>query len=314
MHPRRSISRQSKKFSGTQRNKKVLTSVLVVICIVTVIFSLSKLSSLSVWTIQNIQIFGADPDITKTVQDAAWAPFTGDALHLFSRANSFLYPRAALIRAVKSSSPRIDTVDVRRDGLRGLIVSVSQKVPAALVCSNLPNFSGDKLIFDEDDSCYFSDATGYIFAKAPTFSGHIYHRYYVPSLDDAATTSDAIIGSFATTTEKFHALEDAYASMRQAGIGTEAVLLKDNGEYEFYADQLIRQPTRAVQAEASTTDSVTSIIVIYMNDSRALTDELLNVISFWNHEVGSARATSSVPAFEYIDVRYGSNVFYRVAK
>ena len=38
----------------------------------------------------------------------------------------------------------------------------------------------------------------------------------------------------------------------------------------------------------------------------------LNLISFWNYMITNTRATKKTISFDYIDVRYGTNVFYRV--
>ena len=55
-----------------------------------------------------------------------------------------------------------------------------------------------------------------------------------------------------------------------------------------------------------------SIAIVYLNDSRSLSDELSNLLSFWTYMVVNPRVTKTPPSFDYIDVRYGTNVFYRV--
>lgn len=276
-----------------------------VVAIITSIYSLSAITDLKFFAVNEIKVYGTDPETTDMVSQAARSVLSGRYLGLFSRAASLIYPRSELVAAVAAASPKIQSVDVSRQGLTAIVVSVREKSPSALVCATLPDFEGDRIVFGDQDDCYFADETGYMFGRAPSFSGHIYHRYYVPGLADAATSSQSMIGTYATTTAAFRALEDTYAGVIKIGIPVEAMLLKDGGEYEMYVDQ----PGRIA---SSTDDGGANIAVIYLTKDRFLADQITNLAAFWNRMVTSVG--SKAPSFEYIDVRYGSNVFYRLAK
>jgi len=187
---------------------------------------------------------------------------------------------------VASSSPRILSSDVSRDGWNGIVVSVSEKPPAAIVCGNLPDFSANDALSDDGD-CYAADASGYLFEKMPATGGaQQYVRYYIPSLPDSQ-----VIGTQATSSAEFTALQSFVAGARSAGIKPEAVLMKDGGEYEMYSDD--------------------PFIVVYFNDKAGLSAELSDLTAFWSHMSSRSAAAGADQGFEYIDLRYGSNVFYR---
>jgi cell division septal protein FtsQ len=287
----RIASHQSKKFTE-KRHKRALTAAgLFILCAVSWAFALSRFSSLEYFSIESVRVYGADPDITLAVQSAANDAIQGSYLNMFSKSNSFIYSKKALTAAVVSASPRIISADVSRDGWQTLVVSVTEKTPAAIVCADLPDFD-DNGALKSDDDCYAADASGLIFKKisadAAAAGPPEIIRYYIPSLPDGSS----VIGLYATSTAEFKALQSFMAGVKPVGIRPEAILMKDGGEYELYADS--------------------PLIVVYLNDKASLPAELSDLTAFWSHMVALSAAAGGEPqSFEYIDLRYGSNVFYR---
>ncbi len=290
----RLTGRQSKKFVERRTVRSVYRAILVALLLAAVIFLLSSLSRLSVLTITGVNVIGADPDLTASLQASVFDAIKGNYVGLFPKANSILFSKSDVENAVKNASPRIDAVKTTRSGLTGLNITVTEKTPSALVCLNFPDFSGTTLSLSSDDDCYFADKDGLIFEKAPSFTGHIYNRYYIPSLADSGSSTDAILGTYATSTMEFTSLQVFYNGINNAHINADAILMKENGEYELYANN---------------TDNDT--VVIYFNDARPFSEELVNLVSFWNKMADEAKQARTTARFEYIDVRYGSNVFYR---
>jgi hypothetical protein len=256
--------------------------------------------------INSVQIFGADQDITQSLNEVAEHTLTGSYLWMFSRQSTLVYPKGALISAISTASPRIQEVAVRRDGWNTLIVTVTQKVPEAVVCVTLPDWNGDTLNTESSEGCYFADQTGYIFKEAPAFSGHVYNRYYAPDTLDTSSSSTDAVGHIATSTEEFARLQHVYAIIRSAGIDLQAILIKQGGEYELYVGQ---------KGATTSTSNQSDTFVIYANTLRPLETQVSNLISFWNKmNTDSTLKKAVAQRFEYIDIRYGSNVFYRLIK
>lgn len=225
----------------------------------------------------------------------------GKYLGFFSKSNIAIYPHRDIVDMIKISYPEVETVTVERDGLHTIVVKINEKNPEALVCTTLPDFNGNELVLDDPGSCYFVDSTGLIFKKAPSFSGTIYNRYYVPNLstngDEASST--VLINTQATSTEEFIAIQQLYNSVKKSSIIADAVLMKDGGEYELY----IRNPGMS-----------SSTAVVYFNTISSTTEQLSNFISFWNHTLKTARTKKETVEFDYIDVRYSPNVYHRFTK
>lgn len=300
MHPKsRLTSRQSAPFFKRRRERAIFSVGIALISILAWVYVISRLSWLGVFAVTSVRVYGADRDVSGAVQAAALEALQGSYLGLFSRSNTLVYPHDAMVTAIRKSSARIDDADVRRDGRHGLAITITEKLPAAIVCAELPDFSAD-LSSNSSSDCYFADEKGFLFQKAPVFSGHIYDRYYAPALADNAS-STGLVGSYATSTPEFQALQSFYETVKKNGIKIAGILVKEGGEYELYAENI----GNGSLAQGS------DLMVIYFNDARPLSDQLINLLSFWNRRVSEARAKHLTLRFDSVDVRYGSNVFFR---
>jgi hypothetical protein len=235
------------------------------------------------------------------METAAYGALQGSYLGLFSKSNAFIYPGSAVAAAVASSSPKVETVSIKLSGLHSLAISVSEKTPAALICTDLPNWDESGALSPEAD-CYFSDENGFVFDRAPVDAGTPYNRYYVPSLSG----SDPVIGLFATSTAEFRSLQKFVDSVKAAGIETEAMLMKDNGEYELYAHN------PPVASGSASSDQ--GIVVIHLSDAAGLGTERDNLILFWNTMVDKARASGTKAAWSDIKLQYPPNIDYTETK
>ncbi len=309
MYPRSRItSRQSKRFAEKRRNRSLLFYLLIVVCVFSWGFSVSRFTRLSILTIYTVNVQGADEDIINPLQAAAINSIDGDYLGLFSKSNTLIYPKREIIKKIKEASLKVESIDVHRAGANTLTVIVKEKNPEAIICAALPDFDGNNLSIADSENCYFADANGFIFSEAPLFSGHIYNRYYVPNLPNATTSLDGIVGSYIASTSKFSSLQRLYGEMKKEGLNPAAILMNEGGEYELYAQNSI-----ATAIAPTSLSELNDIMVIYFNDKHSFDEQLANLFSFWNHMMVN-KAGKDLPEFEYIDVRYGTNVFYRTIK
>ncbi|MEK7641427.1 MAG: hypothetical protein AAB365_00355 [Patescibacteria group bacterium] len=305
MPPRRA-SRQSKSFT-TKRRARTLLGVFGGIALVAgFLYIVSALSRVGPLTIETVRISGIDAESEQlALRASALGALEGSYLGIFSRANTLIYPKRTIVAKIKDQLASVERVSIDRDGAHTLNISIVEKEPAALVCVTLPDFNGTDLSLEDPGSCYFADGGGYIFKKAPSFTGNIYHRYYVPDLVSEASSTESVVGKSATSSDEFKALEKLYSTASANGIVSDAILIKANREYELYARN--PPPVGAASSAAST-------VVIYFNTLTSLEEQTANLVSFWKHMVDQARAKRETLQFDSIDVRYGANVFYREGK
>ena len=272
---------------------------MVVVSLFTWVFSFVRIASLGVFSLDDVKVTGISDGIISSMQASALMSLEGKYMGILPKSSKFFYPKDEILYNLQKISPEVETVSVVKAGGNVLDITVKSKTPVAIVCSGYPDFSEIKDISLIEADCYYIDAHGYIFKKAPLLTGNVYHRYYIPSLFDNGSSTESIIGKYASSTEEFFGLQKFYNDVVKSGIIADAILVKGAGEYELYAEN---------QASSSEFNNVT---VIYFNDDRPLDDELANLVSFWKNMTNKLKNKSATTTFDYIDVRYGANIFYK---
>jgi hypothetical protein len=295
-------SRQSRKFAHNRRKKVIGVCALCAISVISWIFAVSGISYLAVFDIQDIKIFGADNDINDSLYSAAIKAIDGNYLGLFSKSNAYIYPKRAITQAIKNASFRVNDVSVNRAGTHSLNIEVREKNPAAVICLDLPDWNGPNLIIDNLDSCYRVDNAGFAFAEA-TSSDAALNRYYMPNIADA-NSSGAVVGSSIASAIVFNNLQSFYNAVSSNGIDVKAILVKAGGEYELYA-------ANPSIMDGQSRGNNTSAVVVYFNKINDFNNELSALISFWNNMIHKTEGQTAIPQFDSIDLRSGSNIFYR---
>lgn len=276
---------QSKRFESRKKAQIYLKSFLVALDVFLIIFCLSKITHLDVLQIKDIAVVGTRDQIASDIKERTSKLLNGSYLGLFSKANLFLYPRSQLSASVENIAPEIQSISISRNGLRGLKINVVPKQVSAKVCAGLPEPSFIDGTDLEPVNCYLVDWSGKIFGPSSlASSSRNTNVYFIPDLDIASTSTDVLLNRYATSSSEFNDLQQFYNQSRESELDPKFILVKDNGEYEMYAKDTI----------------------IYFNNQSPLLSQLQNLILFYNR-----MKQDQVILFEYIDVRFGSNVFYR---
>lgn len=279
---------QSKKFVANRKTKIYLVWFLSVLNVFLIIFCLSKITYLDFVTIKDISVYGTRESLVKEIKDKVSNIIDESYFGIFSKSNSLIYPKSTLLASIQDLVPQIKSLTISRDGLQGIKINIVEKTPKAEICPDLPDFSLDDSSFAQVSNCYFADWSGQIFDHASTSTDSLLNLYFIPSLGDISTSSaDSIITKYATSTDEFILLQNFYDGTKKAGLDPKFILIKDDGEYEMYANDT----------------------VIYFNNKRSLVEQLDNLIEFWNHNKQST--SSKKMDYEYINIKYGSNIFYR---
>ncbi len=299
----RTLSKQSNYFAKKKREQAILRYGLSSIILIIVVWAASFIVNLKSVNISSTEVYGIDTETTKLIRQKVNETIDGKYFGLFSKSNIFLYPKDKIATAIQAITPRIDQVNINLKDRDILTVSIKEKAGQAIVCNGLPEFLENKINLEKSDACYFVDQNGIIFSEAPVFSGAAYKRYYVPDIQ-IATSSPNLIGSQVLDSVKFKKVEIFYDAVRQARITAQAILIKLDGEYELY----ISNPTQIV----NNSEDVSSTAVVYLDSKSSLEDQLANLVSFWTNQLSVGRSSGKMPVFDSIDVRYGSNVFYRL--
>ncbi len=181
-------------------------------------------------TIETDGIIGQDM-LTNSLAESVTGTFFGvvphDTVFRFSHKNL----KASLIEAF----PRIEDVAITRTDFYNLHVAVHERTPAALWCGDVvPPIAYVKLSDLDDTSdnlwgtCYLVDKTGYIYARAPQYSGTVLPRYY-----GSLTKAEPIAQQYIDT-ENFTRWQYFNKILNDNNLPAHAMLFVDEHDVEVY--------------------------------------------------------------------------------
>lgn len=208
----------------------------------------------------------------------------GTYVGLVPKDSVLFVPKARITREVLEAFPRVASADVIQAGPTTLQVLLHERVAVALWCGDvvppLRYVPESGFVVDDDGwgVCYLVDETGYIFARAPTYSGHVYPRYWA-----SVTNANPVGSRFISRGELIRQLE-LERRLRALELDVVAYLLVDERDAELY----LARGTR----------------VLFERDTDIET------------LVESLAALFATPTWEgvaeYIDIRFGNKVYVRV--
>jgi cell division septal protein FtsQ len=116
--------------------------------------------------ISQITVSGNVAIASGDIQEEVQKNLAGTYAKIFSKANIVIYPQSEIVANLTSSFSRFGSVNIERDSLQSLHVSVVERKPSALWCQTI-----------EKNPCYFIDNKGLIFDTAGDFSENVYFVY-----------------------------------------------------------------------------------------------------------------------------------------
>lgn len=270
-----------------QKRKRILyRRIILFICFfVTLVFGLSYFSAHPRVTISNIKIDGNRVVNTSKIESVVKSSIEGRYLYLFKKSNVFIYPKNKIIKDLKNEFARIKDVEISTNQFTNLSIKVSERVGLYLWCGEQIN-EEDKL----NEECYFINDEGYIFDKAPFFSGNIYFKFYSP-LNNKEIEPLGNSSLDPETIKDIFAFSDALEEM---SFKVATIDMYDENEYKLY---LKRSSTKLPQ-------------IIFKKEDN-LEEILNNFSSSMKQEKFVEEVRGRYSSLEYIDLRYKNKVLYK---
>jgi cell division septal protein FtsQ len=151
----------SSKFARKRRTRVRLFVLLCVLLAALAFWGIVLFAHLRAITIATIDIEGNQATPTADIVMLVNHDLDPSYLWFFPARNTFLYPGGRIAKDILAKWPRIESVQIRRQGLTGLYVTVVEKQPVALWCGT------DDAVSILAPQCYLMDETGFLFAPAP---------------------------------------------------------------------------------------------------------------------------------------------------
>ena len=268
----------SQKLLRRQRVAQVVKIVAIVFLFVGLVWSLSYLSSIPRFTIQNVIVSGNSFVSTDSVLSVANTALQGKYLGLFARANFLWYPKSEILNTLQYSNSWIDTITIDRTNLTTIEIKIKERVPVAVWCG---------LSRATPTPCKLMDVQGNIFATAPEFVGPAYLRLYGPLT--SASWRGANFFSENGRKHIFAFTKDLFEITLQP-VSVEVVTPSVKEEYAVFLSS-------GAQIYVQVSDPVDSII--------------LNLQSILAQKTFARSASHNLSDLTFLDMRFGNKVFYK---
>jgi len=210
----------------------------------------------------------------------------GSLLGILPHDSALLDQNETLEEVLSEVYPRIATVYVRRAGFLSLSVEVKERTPVALWCGDVvPPVAYEETSEEVRVSgelwgtCYLVDKTGYIYARAPVFSGNAFPRYY-GSLVKAEPLAQQYLPE-----DEFTMWQSFYQKLDEEDITPQALLFVDERDAELYLASGLR------------------ILVLRSTDPTVVYDRLLTLLD--------SDIIDPEKEVRYVDFRYGNKVYVK---
>ncbi len=233
-------------------------------------------------TIHTIEVSGNTITSSSELQETARQVIAGSYFYIFTKKNIFIFPRRQIEQVIAEKYKRIRSVSVERKNLYAISIDIAERTPHALWCGKELPGGLEETVRKED--CYYMDDSGYIFAKAPLFSGIVFFKYF------GAITAVDPIGQFYLSPDEFKDISQIETAFSNSGIHAVALAAKEAGDFELQLKEggrlLFNQksPIAKVVADMSTVISSSEFQKELTDSSRSL---------------------------DYIDIRFDNKIFYK---
>jgi hypothetical protein len=154
------------------KKKLRILSVIVFLCASAVVWLIVWVPSVPSLQIKSIIVRGNKVLTEEEIKQEVRAELSGKYLHVFPQTNIFLYPKKMIEEGLSDTFPRISRVSAELDAERTLTIFIAEREPSALWCGR------EMVKTESDDTCLYLDDKGFVFAKAPRFSGNAYFEFY----------------------------------------------------------------------------------------------------------------------------------------
>lgn len=279
-------SRRAIEIKHRRRVRTIRLVFLFFILLLIILGALSYLSFNKRITINEIKVEGTNIIDKDEVISQVKSDLKGKYFYLYNKSNSFIYPQKLIYNNLINAFPRISELSITRQNANILDIKIKERLGSYLYC-------GDSIPEDPSligENCYFVNDDGYIFDKAPYFSGNVYFKYYMKINDENNPLGQNIFNA-----EFFHQLTIFINGIKNLNFKPVYLVLGDNNTFFLYL-------------ESSNVELNPTIIFKKDND---LTDILDNLEIAIKKDEFANEINSKYSILEYIDLRFKNKVLYK---
>lgn len=217
--------------------------------------------------IQKISVEGAEILSVERITSNISEFLKGRYLWLIPKDNIFIASKKEINRNLLNNFPRIKEILLNKNFPNNLSIKIKERRSEALLCKK------------ESDECVYTDEDGFVFEKAPYFSGEIFLKFF-DERDVKSSVFDKLL-----LVEQFKGLIDFKNYISRENIKISSINLKKDGIYELQTSEGL------------------VILLNERNDFRLAFENLKTALD--------SSIKENQKNLEYIDLRFGNKVFYK---
>ncbi len=212
----------SSKLEEIKKRKNKIFKIKLFIFFILFILFIIGLSFLSKWqklNIETIQIEGNKVLDKEDLEILVKNELNKKYIWLFPKSNIIILPKNKIKKDLLNQFGRIETINFNLNNFNTLEIKITEREALYTWCGEvLPEITLPK----EQENCKFVDLNGFVFDKAPFFSGNVYFRFY-------GTLENSIYKE-----NNFIQYVDFIEKIKILGLVPVALFEKEDGETEIY--------------------------------------------------------------------------------
>ncbi len=135
-------------------------------------------------SIQRVEIKGAQAISSEEIYSLVLEELSNKFLGIFPNSSFLFVPGKEIEGVLRENFLRVQSVNIKIDGLQTLVVEIEERRPYAIWCHDVRDISSVENGVSQEsaegksqEECYFVDNTGLIFVRAPLFSPGAFLRF-----------------------------------------------------------------------------------------------------------------------------------------
>jgi len=257
-----------------RRKRLILRAVVFGVVFLAVFVGVVAFFRISYFQVDKIEISGNGSLVEKELAEAIKSKLEGKYLWLFPKANIFLIPKAKILTELPVEFKRIKKIILDKKYFDTIVIKLEER--------------GNAVIFCKKEDCAYADENGFVFEKAPYFSGAVFLKLVDQrnsDNDENEKTIEKHIGASLMAESEFKKILEFIDFTEKTGGGVSEVILKKENIYEFYTQEGWK---------------------IILNDKNIPKDAYLNIVTALDSTIKDNRTK-----LDYIDLRLGNKVFFK---
>lgn len=281
-----SLSREE--YLRKKRRKKLIRYAVFLTFFIFIFGGLSYTSYRKEFRINEVVLKGGLLVTEKEIKEESMEFMKGSYFWLFPKNNIFIYSKRSLEKNLTDKFKRIETIEISRESLTKIVVEITERKPVAIWCKELQNITNATTTETVDvlqkEECFFIDLYSTIFAPAPNFSGDAYFKYY------GLVQKDSPIGEkYIASSTQFTNINNFIDLVKKLDIKPRYLKAKEENEF--------------------------SLVLfgggeIYFDINKSLDTAYINLETLLKSPELSGEIINS--NLDYIDLRYGNKLFYKL--